>query len=112
MLFSLGRLISIIIVPILLVYRKFLSPRKGYSCACAALLNQPSCSDVALAELVHEPIQTAYPVIKTQLAKCKAIMNQANLDNIDGEFVRLAGELYDTNGMVRIAACEPRIDPP
>jgi putative component of membrane protein insertase Oxa1/YidC/SpoIIIJ protein YidD len=54
------------------VYRRWISPYKGFCCAYAALTKEPSCSAVGLQAFRENTFSQAIPIIWAQLSRCRA----------------------------------------
>jgi putative component of membrane protein insertase Oxa1/YidC/SpoIIIJ protein YidD len=69
-LYKIDRLLAMAACAAVIAYRKFISPYKGYRCACAAITGGPSCSEVALLALRSHKFVTACHMIVNQLKLC------------------------------------------
>lgn len=53
------------------VYRKVISPRKGFRCATGATDGTPSCSEAAQEAFRTRTFSVAIPLIRAQFARCR-----------------------------------------
>lgn len=66
----------------ILLYRRFVSPYKGFRCAHAAVTSGPSCSDVGFAEFSSQPMSLAVSALDAQFHRCK----QSHTMAMNGDF--------------------------
>lgn len=79
------RLPSLLVVfPVILFYRRFLSSRKGYKCAHAYVSKGPSCSDVGLSAFLTLPIHKAIAEMQEQKSRC-AHSYKLHMENMEIE---------------------------
>ncbi|MFO0818602.1 MAG: hypothetical protein U1A77_11710 [Pirellulales bacterium] len=52
-------------------YRRWISKRKGFRCAAAAVRGGPSCSDVGLAAFQSNTFTAALPILSSQFCLCR-----------------------------------------
>ena len=74
------RALSLLAYGVVLFYRRYISPHKGFRCAHAALTGGPSCSTIAVEVLCHQPLSVAFPAIQGQRALCR----DAYMEILDG----------------------------
>jgi putative component of membrane protein insertase Oxa1/YidC/SpoIIIJ protein YidD len=71
-LWPLNRLLAICLLWTVVCYRRWISPRKGYKCAAAALDGHTSCSDAAYAALRTGTLSQATRAILAQRKRCQS----------------------------------------
>lgn len=85
-------------------YRRFVSPRKGFRCAHAALTGGPSCSAVAAEMLLSQGFSVAYPAINRQRLRCREAYTSAMNSNSVAEQL-LNSPIFAEGGNVIIKCC-------
>lgn len=106
----LDRLFSSLAVLLMRIYRKHLSPRKGYRCAHVALNGASSCSDVALVAFSHAPFAQAVDIINAQFDRCRQAYHQYEADLI-GQALQSLPELTSGNQPVCCCCEAPKEEP-
>ena len=62
---------SILLVPLINLYQKFVSPRKGFVCAYRKLHNDVSCSEYAKYLIKNHNLLSAVQLFRQRMQQCK-----------------------------------------
>jgi len=86
-------------------YRRYVSSRKGFRCAVAALTQEPSCSDIALEAFRGKTFSQALPDIRLQFARCRKTYAEYSRDLLNSANAHLA--TFAALGTVGAISCCP-----
>ena len=64
-------ILDFVIVHLIRFYQKYLSPRKGFSCAYSKLYKSSSCSEYFRQTVKTQGLQKAIPLFQKRLRECK-----------------------------------------
>lgn len=65
------------------VYRRWISPHKGFVCAHGALTGEPSCAEYAARTLRRHTLSESIPLIRLQFERCRATYRERKQDLLD-----------------------------
>jgi putative component of membrane protein insertase Oxa1/YidC/SpoIIIJ protein YidD len=68
---GLGFILKFVMVMVIRVYQKYLSPSKGFSCAYAILNASDSCSEYFRKTVISHGTKKSIPLLQRRLRECK-----------------------------------------